>query len=287
MDGYKFEKTSDGLLAAKLGNMTFAFIPAGDDGYKIDRVVSEWTGKDVSGLTRKDFRGFGNAVPGEEGFKAYVADYHEHLRQAAELNRYRQPSKIRTPWGESQGVEVYAEKGIYLHSTAGHGGFKVFARLNREIPAAYRNEDGWYEEDCEYAKVIVSLPALFTDREIRLATETVRNWFPDEYEAVTGETILAGRSFKKDERLFKERHAGDWVVIAASRVDAADGTDVIHCHATKGGERGGWSDGKEIVVETAEFIVPAEEYSKRGRYGFVIDPERHERVDAPAQTPGR
>lgn len=57
---------------------------------------------------------------------------------------------VSTPWGKSQGGYQYMPS-ITMYHTAGHGGLKVFQKLNREIPAAFRNEDGWYEEDCDFA----------------------------------------------------------------------------------------------------------------------------------------
>lgn len=272
----KIEKTSDGLAAARAGSIVYAIVARPDGTFDL---VSNYGKEDISKMKRSDFYSFLGKVDGMDGFHAYVSDYLVHLEQAKKFGRYEMPSKTRTPWGQSQGATVFVEDGIYCHSTAGHGGFKVFAKLNREIPEVLRNEQGWYEEDCEYAKVIASLPAYFTDREVRLAKESLRNWFPDEYEAVTGETIPEGASFKKDERLFKERHAEDWVVIAASSIPD---THMVNCHATIGGKRGGWENGVEIEVEEAQFHVPAEEYSKRSRHGFVIDLARHERVGEPA-----
>lgn len=275
MGNIKLEKTSDGLVAARAGNTVYAMLPRTDGRYTIS---AHYGASDIAELSHSDFAGILEEASGIEDFMAYMTDVMEHLRQKDALGRYEKPSATSTPWGKSQGATVYVENGIVFHSTARHGGFKVSARLNREIPEPYRNENGWYEEDCEYAKVIVSLPAYFTDREVRQATETVRNWFPDEYEAVTGEVIPEGESFKKDERLFKERHAHDWIVISA--VGADDG--MVRCVATKGGERQTWNG---PVIEEREFLVPSEEYSTCSRYGFVIDPNRHERIDHEAGAP--
>lgn len=57
---------------------------------------------------------------------------------------------VSTPWGKSQGGNLYMP-GVTFYHTAGHGGLKVFQKLNREIPAAFRCDDGWYEEDCDFA----------------------------------------------------------------------------------------------------------------------------------------
>ena len=54
--------------------------------------------------------------------------------------------KIQTPWGEAQETIEY-KKGFYFYETAGHGGYHLSKEYNQIIPKAYRNEDGWYEED--------------------------------------------------------------------------------------------------------------------------------------------
>lgn len=63
------------------------------------------------------------------------------------MNKYE---GVSTPWGRSQGGNCFMP-GVTFYSTAGHGGLKVFQKLNREIPAALRHDDGWYEEDCDFA----------------------------------------------------------------------------------------------------------------------------------------
>lgn len=65
-----------------------------------------------------------------------------------------------TPWGKADDKDVIAD-GIVFYSTPSHGGFKVNTKQNQAIPEAFRNADGWYEEDCEALKVIYSFPWLF------------------------------------------------------------------------------------------------------------------------------
>lgn len=68
---------------------------------------------------------------------------------------------IPTPWGESQGGNRYMPGVLFFH-TAGHGGLKIARELNQKIPAVFRNEDGWYEEDCDFA-----IPFYFLHEAIR------------------------------------------------------------------------------------------------------------------------
>ncbi|WP_204316973.1 DUF7007 domain-containing protein, partial [Klebsiella aerogenes] len=69
------------------------------------------------------------------------------------------------------------------HSTAGHGGFVLSPEANAQIPAAFRSHEAVYEEDSEWAKVALGYPKLFTDYERRHADKTLRDGYPDEYEA--------------------------------------------------------------------------------------------------------
>lgn len=230
----------------------------------------------IERMTEGDCYGLHKTVEDIPGFIAALEEMAEHHRQKARLGRQEESSKVRTPWGESQGCTVYGP-GVKAHSTSSHGGFKVFANVNKVIPEPYRNADGWYEEDAEWAKVAAGLPHLFTEYELRLADKTLRNWYPDEYEQVNGVIIPEGQSHKKDERIFKERHANDWVVIAASRSD--NHPDMVECWATLGGVRGGWFNGVEVSPEKKEFLVPKDEYTV-GKYGFVIDPDRHQELNA-------
>src|SRR4051812_216217 len=57
---------------------------------------------------------------------------------------------VPTPWGRSQGGHLFAP-GIKFYHTAGHGGLRLTRPFNERIPAPFRNESGWYEEDCEFA----------------------------------------------------------------------------------------------------------------------------------------
>lgn len=57
-------------------------------------------------------------------------------------------ANVVTPWGKSQCGHSHLP-GCTFYSTAGHGGMKVAAPLNRLIPLALRNLDGWYEEDAD------------------------------------------------------------------------------------------------------------------------------------------
>jgi|SRR5271165_777491 len=178
-----------------------------------------------------------------------------------------------TPWGKSQHTTNYG-RGVNFYSTAGHGGFKVSKALNASMPAAIRNADGWYEEDCEYAKVMIAFPERFTETQFADAKDSLRMWNPDAYERVFGVVLAPGESFIKDRRLFLQEHAADFIVISARTT--ADDASMVDVWAMLGGRP---SDGRERRAEK-RFRVTAAEYDARGRHGFVIDLGRHTEVTA-------
>src|SRR3546814_11786494 len=83
------------------------------------------------------------------------------------------------------------------------------------MPAVLRVAGGWYEEDCEWAKVAIGLPDLFTDYARRHADRTLRAYYPECWEAVHRRALEPGDSFAHDRRPFRDAHATDWVVVSA------------------------------------------------------------------------
>ena len=187
------------------------------------------------------------------------------------------PTKpVYTPWGVADYEKVYAE-GIVFYGTPSHGGFKLDATRNAAVHPALRERDGFYEEDCAWAKVAFTFPEAFSEKDREAAIRTLKDWYPDEYETVTGVILAPGESHVKDERLFLERHAKDWVVISAISSDQHPG--MVACIATIGGRRG---EGGRPDPAERRYLVPAEEYDQRGQFGFVIDPARHALYDGPS-----
>lgn len=129
---------------------------------------------------------------------------------------------VHTPWGVADYAREYAV-GIVFYGTPSHGGFKLSAERLVRMHPALRETDGWFEEDCDWAKVAFAFPECFTDEQHEAAIRALKDWCPDEYEAVTGASLAPGDSHIKDERLFHERHAQDWVVISAIRSDRHGG----------------------------------------------------------------
>lgn len=83
-----------------------------------------------------------------------------------------------SPWGRIQALQCWAP-GIYQVHTASHGGFKLATSRQIQIPPAMRRDDGWYEEDCEAALVIVSFPEVFGEERVAMGHQTIAQYYPE------------------------------------------------------------------------------------------------------------
>ena len=218
--------------------------------------MAEWT--------RSDFYGHGGDLADEAAFRSKVLEHAQHDKEKRALGRREIPGGLPTPWGPSQGGTVYAE-GITSHSTAGHGGFELSAERNREVHPVLRAAGGWYEEDECWAIVAITFQHLFTALERRHAEQTIKDSWPDAWEAIFGAILAPGESRRKDQLAFEAEHAADWIVVSAITSEQQKG--FVECVATPGGKGG-------ADTEERRFLVSADEYDM-GRFGFVIDPDRH------------
>ncbi|AEI04539.1 hypothetical protein OCA5_pHCG300940 (plasmid) [Afipia carboxidovorans OM5] len=260
--GVLFARTREDFLAARIGDYAFAMLPGHSGRYYF---ASAWLlYKPMEEWAHADFYSRSGEVADEAAFRARVAESAEHLRQRAALGRREIHSTANTPWGASQGATVYAD-GVVCHSTAGHGGFHLDAAHNAKVHPALRTRGGWYEEDSAWAAVAQAFPELFTDYERHHAEQTIRDWYPDVWEAIHGRSLLPGESHEKDRRTFERDHAADWIVVSAITSEHRKG--FVEVVATLGGKRG-------PGTEERRFLVPADEYQV-GRFGFVIDETRH------------
>lgn len=271
--GAAFGRSADGMPGALVGDHAYAMAPDSCGrhflvyGWRIARPMPEWS--------RADFYGHAGELADEAAFRAKVAEQAEHARENRRLGRCETCGGANTPWGMSQGGIVYAE-GVIAHSTARHGGFKLSAECNRKIFSVLRSAGGWYEEDAAWAIVAIAFPHLFTGFERRCAEKTIKGSWPDAWEAIFGTILAPGESREKDRRTFEAEHAGDWIVVSAITSDQAKG--FVECVATPGGKRG-------AGMEERRFLVPAGEY-EIGRFGYVIDPDRHAVYAGPSSFAG-
>ncbi len=270
--GITFARSDEGLLVAKVGDSAFALLPGSDgrfflaSAWRLHRPMEEWK--------RSEFYGHGGDLEDETAFRARVAENAEHQRQRTALARREVSSRASTPWGPSQHATIYAD-GVICHSTASHGGFHLDAGHNAKVHPGLRTPGAWYEEDCAWAAVAQAFPELFTDYERRCADRTIRDWYPDAWEAIHGKRLEPGESHEKDRRAFVRDHASDWIVISAIRCDQHAG--MTECVATLAGDR--------AAPEQRRYLVPSDQYHI-GRFGFVIDEARHRFYDGPSSLIG-
>lgn len=84
-----------------------------------------------------------------------------------------------SPWGGIQHRKQIAP-GVWNVETAGHGGIYVAPSVLATIPDCLKENTfagpGWFEEDCDWALVVVALPHLFTPYERFSAVRSVMEW---------------------------------------------------------------------------------------------------------------
>ena len=255
-----FATTTQGHLAAQVDDLSWLAIPVGDglrmaSAWRLRKPVADWTASDFSGAD-----GFAQDEP---AFRAHVEEIAQHRRELLSLPRPETGMRVSTLWGTSQQSYRYAD-GILCHSTAGHGGFHLSDECNAQVHAMLRNDDGWYEEDAEWAKVAFTFPALFTAYERKHADQSLRNDYPDAWEHLHRVTLEPGESRTKDERQFHLDHQAEWIVVSAITSRLHPG--FVECIAKLGGNR--------ALKDVRRYLVPSGEY-QAGRFGFVIDETRH------------
>ena len=119
---------------------------------------------------------------------------------------------MTTPWGQSQHQKKYAD-GIVMYSTASHGGFHLSEKRIAEMPEPYRNVGWpWYEEDCDWCKVVLSFPQYFSVEDREAAKRTAIRWYPHEYMKVTGEIVTPMESLKLRQEIHERNGGNPWEV---------------------------------------------------------------------------
>jgi hypothetical protein len=182
-----------------------------------------------------------------------------------------------TPWGLPQTISEIAP-GIADITTGSHGGYYLSPEINQLVHAAWRDASGFYEEDCQWAVVAITFPESFTPEKVAIAHRTAKNWFPDEYVAVTGEVVVAEESHTLSERAFLAENIDRFIVVSAFgdwHKDVPAGFVAV-C-ATMGRQRNGGASTERWFLILEDEIL-ADECSNRSGYGFVVDTERHKAI---------
>ena len=131
------------------------------------------------------------------------------------------PRPDHSPWGRLQ-TATQRLPGIWHVTTASHGGFLLSDERQAAMPAVLRRDDGAYEEDVDWTRVMLAFerewrttrdPLL--DLELRLAHDIARNWLPEAYGAFTGKAVPARDSHVLRRRAAYEAAIGDYVSTSA------------------------------------------------------------------------
>jgi len=173
---------------------------------------------------------------------------------------------METPWGPSQNITVLAE-GIIFVDTSSHGGVHLDAKRNAKMPGYMRASNGFYEEDCGWARPAVVFPEAFP-KDQEDARKTLADWAPELYEKFFNCSLKPGESRTKDQHEFLKAHANDYIVTTAwGSWHKQVPPGMVGVCAYIGADR---------TKHCAYFLVAEDEYHKRSRDGFVIDPVRHQ-----------
>jgi hypothetical protein len=113
----------------------------------------------------------------------YVTD--DQFDAAVKTARNRSDTAIAhnpmTPWGRSQHATVVAP-GIVRHMTAGHGGYLLDAAATKKVYAkfptfkTFSGVKNAFEEDCDWAYVALTFPALFPAEALQVAEDIVKRY---------------------------------------------------------------------------------------------------------------
>lgn len=85
-----------------------------------------------------------------------------------------------SPWGVPQSQKEITP-GVVRVDTAGHGGYWVSDEMLLKMPVDCRTvktfcgEIGWYEEDCDWATVVLAFPQFFTEEHFYFAVDSVQH----------------------------------------------------------------------------------------------------------------
>ncbi len=132
------------------------------------------------------------------------------------------PAPTHTLWGApDRAVQILP--GIWEASTPSHGGMILSHSRQAAMPEALRLKTSTYEEDVDWALVILgfdaefaALPARGSDIMVDTARASVKAWHPDRYSALTGEPVTTDESPVLKRRAAYQAMTGQYVICSAS-----------------------------------------------------------------------
>jgi hypothetical protein len=139
-----------------------------------------------------------------------------------------------------------------------------------------RAAGGWYEEDECWAIVAITFPHLFTALERRYAEQTIKDSWPDAWEAIFGTILAAGRIPHEGPAGLRGRARRRLDRRFSDHLGAAEGLRRVRRDAR-------WQARRRH--RGTPLPRPGREY-EIGRFGFVIDPDRHAVYAGPSSFVG-
>jgi len=236
------------------------------------------TGRTADGVFDYDILDYRNSAKVGHGnagtlHEAKEAAKDARYKMAKYASRFSIHEGSRTPWGTADGVSHIAP-GIASVFTPGHGGVKLSPARNKEVDPVWRNSNGWYEEDCEWAIAAITHREAYSEDHQRYAHESARQWFPDEYEKAVGKDparygvtdykpIAPGESSIRDEKVFFAANADkvQRVWSASYSKDHPGMTEVLVSDVTPTGGRGN--------NPTQTVLIPSDEYKTIGNFHTI------------------
>jgi hypothetical protein len=194
---------------------------------------------------------------------------------------------VHTPWGLAQTIDTIAN-GIQSVTTASHGGILLDPERTAAIPpymasATFTGNRSAYEEDSDWCMPVLVFEADFRafyvkkgrtnlDAIFHSAKAILQNSHPRAFEQFYGVTLKPGESHKRDEQQFYIDNKDNWIVATAWGDWHKDVPKVMVGVCARQG-------GCESEPRDRYFLVPANEYrNSPSRFGFVIDPARHQQI---------
>ena len=270
----QYVPTADGDQAVRIAHLVMCLVPQKDGTM---RTMTAWPARDPGTCTRGDFHPGGFRSTDLDGFRSEAEAYAQHHEELEGLQRRlldrATTRSFDTPWGTPDEAREYGD-GVVSVNCPGHGGYLVSATANDLVAAPWRNPvgpGGWafYEEDCESAIVRHSMPDLFTAWERENDQRNLRSFMPDEWEAVTGATLLPGQSITRDRENFLKTNADRFVATSAIRSKDEPGMVVVTAY------RGGRDPRGRTIGAPRTFLVQQDEYDRRretsGVWEFLVD----------------
>lgn len=130
------------------------------------------------------------------------------------------PRPTFSPWGSPDNAEQLIP-GIWSVDTPSHGGFLLSEQRQAAMPAALARPGGVYEEDCDWALVVLAFEGEFatltigTKGWIQLSHDTVKCRHPDSYTQFTGIAVEPNESHVLKRRAAYRERVGKICVTSA------------------------------------------------------------------------